>query len=275
MWQRRSPWSSRGFSCSCPCGAWSPGPGSWSTSPWWTPPWTQSPSPPDKSSSFVHQTSHYVFTISGWTWYCRIIWPAWSTWWTCRCLKACRRGPWQRSWPWSWWWWSTRREANLPGSTQMHIDESFWTFIFSKTNWCLTFCQNVNGSFKLWLMLRPLQVVDSNMILSIDQTPFSCLPKLNSKSKPKLKTKLWEAFFFAFCNFNFPNFLTSHVMSFRTGLVGVKRKRLVGPLSSGSSFFFLPIPEFCMIIISYNFWIIVKKNEIGSILIFRMCEFYS
>ena len=32
-------------------------------------------------------------------------------------------------------------------------------------------------------------------------------------------------------------------MSFRTGLVGVKRKRLVGPLSSGSSFFFLPIPE--------------------------------
>ena len=46
MWQQRSPWSSKGFSCSCPCAAWSPGPGSWSTSPWWTPPWIQSPSLP-------------------------------------------------------------------------------------------------------------------------------------------------------------------------------------------------------------------------------------
>ena len=35
--------------------------------------------------------------------------------------------------------------------------------------------------------------------------------------------------------------LTSHVIIFLTGLVGVKRKRLVGPLSSGSSFFFLPM----------------------------------
>ena len=33
--------------------------------------------------------------------------------------------------------------------------------------------------------------------------------------------------------------LTSQVISRRTGLVGVKRKRDVGPLSSGSSFFFL------------------------------------
>ncbi len=31
---------------------------------------------------------------------------------------------------------------------------------------------------------------------------------------------------------------TSHVISRRTGLVGVNRKRLVGPRSSGSSFFF-------------------------------------
>ena len=46
MWQQRSPWSSKGSSCSCPCVAWSPGPGSWSTSPWWTPPWIQSPSLP-------------------------------------------------------------------------------------------------------------------------------------------------------------------------------------------------------------------------------------
>jgi hypothetical protein len=37
--------------------------------------------------------------------------------------------------------------------------------------------------------------------------------------------------------------LTSHVMSFLTGLVGVKRKREVGPRSSGSSFFFFPIPS--------------------------------
>ena len=35
--------------------------------------------------------------------------------------------------------------------------------------------------------------------------------------------------------------LTSQVIIFLTGLVGVKRKREVGPLSSGSSFFFFLI----------------------------------
>ena len=36
---RRSPWSSRGSSCSFPCAAWSPGPESLYTSQLWTPPW--------------------------------------------------------------------------------------------------------------------------------------------------------------------------------------------------------------------------------------------
>lgn len=35
--------------------------------------------------------------------------------------------------------------------------------------------------------------------------------------------------------------LTSQVISFLTGLVGVKRNKEVGPRSSGSSFFFFPI----------------------------------
>ena len=39
--------------------------------------------------------------------------------------------------------------------------------------------------------------------------------------------------------------LTSQVISLRTGLVGVKRKREVGPRSSGSSFFFFPISPLC------------------------------
>ena len=36
---RRSPWSSKGSSCSFPCAAWSPGPESLYTSQLWTPPW--------------------------------------------------------------------------------------------------------------------------------------------------------------------------------------------------------------------------------------------
>ena len=36
---RRSPWSSRGSSCSFPCAAWSPGLESLYTSQLWTPPW--------------------------------------------------------------------------------------------------------------------------------------------------------------------------------------------------------------------------------------------
>ena len=36
---RRSPWSSRGSSCSFPCAAWSPGPEFLYTSQLWTPPW--------------------------------------------------------------------------------------------------------------------------------------------------------------------------------------------------------------------------------------------
>ena len=58
--------------------------------------------------------------------------------------------------------------------------------------------------------------------------------------------------------------LTSHVIIFLTGLVGVKRNREVGPLSSGSSFFFFLILSVYLMLSNgetYSKYILIVKTS--------------